>query len=152
MSSSAALQLAGLTPEWFEVEVTESLVMHDVNQTIEVLQGLKRMGVSVAVDYFGTGYSSLSYLRRLPIDVIKIDRTFIEHISDKPDDAAIAAAIIALAKSLQLKVVAKGVETLEQLQFLRHYDCDIAQGFYYSRPLPAKDFIDYLHRGPEKRH
>ncbi len=149
---TAALHRAGLAPEWLEVEVTESLVMHNINQTIEVLQGLERIGVSVAIDDFGTGYSSLSYLRRLPIDVIKIDRAFIEHISDNADDAAIATAILALAKSLQLKVVAEGVETQEQLNFLRHYSCDIAQGYYYSRPLPAADFLDYLRRGPGKRH
>ena len=141
------LQQTGLAPEWLEVELTESLVMHDVNRTIEVLRGLEQRGVSVAVDDFGTGYSSLSYLRRLPIDVIKIDRSFIEHISDNADDAAIAVAIIALANSLQLKVVAEGVETRSQLNFLRHYDCDAVQGFYYSRPLPADDFTDLLRNG-----
>jgi diguanylate cyclase (GGDEF)-like protein len=141
---TAALQQAGLAPEWLEVELTESLVMHDVNRTIDVLRGLKQMGVTVAVDDFGTGYSSLSYLRRLPIGVIKIDRAFIEHISDNPDDAAIAKAIIALAKSLQLKTVAEGVETGEQADFLRRHGCDVMQGFYFSRPLPADKFIELL--------
>ena len=141
---TAALQQAGLAPEWLEVELTESLVMHDVNRTIDVLRGLKQMGVTVAVDDFGTGYSSLSYLQRLPIGVIKIDRAFIEHISDNPDDAAIAKAIIALAKSLQLKTVAEGVETGAQADFLRRHGCDVMQGYYFSRPLPADKFIQLL--------
>jgi predicted signal transduction protein with EAL and GGDEF domain len=143
---TAALQQAGLAPEWLEVELTESLVMHDVNRTIDVLRGLKQMGVTVAVDDFGTGYSSLSYLQRLPIGVIKIDRAFIEHISDNPDDAAIAKAIIALAKSLQLKTVAEGVETGAQADFLRRHGCDVMQGYYFSRPLPADKFIELLRK------
>ncbi|HEX9627941.1 MAG TPA: PAS domain S-box protein [Acidiferrobacterales bacterium] len=141
---TAVLGSTGLAPEWLEVELTESLVMHDVNRTIDVLRGLKQMGVTVAVDDFGTGYSSLSYLRRLPIGVIKIDRAFIEHISDNPDDAAIAEAIIALAKSLQLKTVAEGVETGAQADFLRRHGCDTMQGFYFSRPLPADEFTRLL--------
>ncbi len=141
---TAALHQAGLAPEWLEVELTESLVMHDVNRTIDVLRGLRQMGVTVAVDDFGTGYSSLSYLQRLPIGVIKIDRAFIEHISDNPDDAAIAKAIIALAKSLQLKTVAEGVETGAQADFLRRHGCDVMQGYYFSRPLPADKFIQLL--------
>ncbi|MDO8703717.1 MAG: PAS domain S-box protein [Sulfuricaulis sp.] len=145
---TTALQHANLEPKWLEVEVTESMVMRDVNQTIDILRGLERMGVSIAVDDFGTGYSSLSYLRRLPIDVIKIDRSFIEHIPDNLDDVAIAAAIIALAKSLQLTVVAEGVETQAQLNFLRQHDCDTAQGYYYSRPVPPEDFVRFLGQGP----
>ena len=145
---TTALQHANLEPKWLEVEVTESLVMGDVNRTIDVLRGLERMGVSVAVDDFGTGYCSLSYLRRLPIDVIKIDRSFIEHIPDNPDDVAIATAIIALAKSLQLTTVAEGVETQAQLNFLRQHGCDTAQGYYYSRPLPPEDFVRFLGPGP----
>ncbi|MHB8622411.1 MAG: PAS domain S-box protein [Sulfuricaulis sp.] len=145
-----ALQHAGVSSEWLEVEVTESLVMLNIERTIEVLHGLEQIGVSVAIDDFGTGYSSLSYLRRLPIDVIKIDRAFIEHINDNADDAAIAGAIIALGQSLQLQIIAEGVETSEQLDFLRHHGCDIAQGYYYSRPLPAADFTDYLRRATDK--
>jgi diguanylate cyclase (GGDEF)-like protein/PAS domain S-box-containing protein len=145
---TAALRQTGLAPERLEIELTESLVMQNVNRTIEVLQGLKRMGVSVAVDDFGTGYSSLSYLQRLPIDAIKIDRSFIEHIPGNPDDAAIATAIIALAKSLELTVVAEGVETQEQLNFLRHHDCDTAQGYYFARPLPAEEFVRFLRQSP----
>lgn len=147
---TAALRHSGLAPDWLEIELTESLVMHDVNRTIDVLRGLKQMGVSIAIDDFGTGYSSLSYLRRFPIDVIKIDRAFIEHVSDSPDDAAIANAIIALAKSLQRKVVAEGVETRAQLDFLRQHGCDTAQGYYYARPLPAEEFVRYLRQGPRK--
>ncbi|MHB8743309.1 MAG: PAS domain S-box protein [Sulfuricaulis sp.] len=147
---AGVLQHAGLSPEWLEVEVTESLIMLNIEQTIEVLRGLERIGVSVAIDDFGTGYSSLSYLRRLPIDVIKIDRAFIEHINDNADDAAIANAIIALGHSLQRQIIAEGVETLEQLNVLRRYGCDVVQGYYYSRPLPAAEFIEYLQRSPDK--
>jgi len=148
---TAALQHAGLAPEWLEVELTESLVMHDVNRTIDVLRGLKKMGVSVAVDDFGTGYSSLSYLRRLPIDAIKIDRAFIEHIPDNSDAAAITTAIIALARSLQLKTVAEGVETEAQADFLRRHGCNAMQGFYFSRPLPADKFAELLKNVAEGR-
>jgi diguanylate cyclase (GGDEF)-like protein len=144
---TTALQHGGLEPKWLEVEVTESMVMRDVNRTIDILHGLERMGVSVAIDDFGSGYSSLSYLRRLPIAVIKIDRSFIEHIPGNPDDAAIATAIIALAKSLQLTVVAEGVETQEQLDFLRHHGCGTAQGYYFARPLPAEEFVRFLREG-----
>jgi EAL domain-containing protein (putative c-di-GMP-specific phosphodiesterase class I) len=141
---AAVLGRTGLKPEWLEVELTESLVMRDVNRTIDVLRGLEQMGVTVAVDDFGTGYSSLSYLRRLPIGVIKIDRAFIEHIVDNPDDAAIARSIIALARGLQLKTVAEGVETGAQADFLRRHGCDTMQGFYFSRPLPADEFTRLL--------
>jgi predicted signal transduction protein with EAL and GGDEF domain len=147
---TAALRQAGLAPEWLEIELTESLVMQDVNRTIDVLRGLKKMGVTVAVDDFGTGYSSLSYLRRLPIDVIKIDRAFIEHISDNPDDAAIARSIVALARSLQLKTVAEGVETGDQADFLRRHGCDTMQGFYFSRPLPADKFTELLRKNASR--
>jgi len=144
---TATLQQTGLAPEWLEVEVTESLMMHDINRTIEVLNGLEQRGISVALDDFGTGYSSLSYLRRLPIDVIKIDKSFIEHIPDNADDAAIAIAIITLSKNLQRKVIAEGVETRSQVNFLRHYGCDMVQGYYYSKPVPAEDFMDLLRHG-----
>ncbi|MDH5512757.1 MAG: EAL domain-containing protein [Gammaproteobacteria bacterium] len=146
----AALRQTGLAPERLEIELTESLVMRDVDRNIDVLQGLKRMGVAIAIDDFGTGYSSLSYLRRLPIDVIKIDRSFIEHIPDNPDDASVAVAIMALAKSLQLKTVAEGVETSKQLDFLHRHGCDTAQGYYHARPLPAEDFVRFLHQRPKK--
>ena len=118
--------------------------MQDLRRTLDVLRGLKGMGISIAVDDFGTGYSSLSYLRRLPINVIKIDRSFIESVTNNPDDAAITAGIIALAKSLKLKLVAEGVETLAQLEFLRAHQCDEMQGYLFSPALAAPELADRL--------
>ncbi|MHB8453348.1 MAG: sensor domain-containing protein [Acidiferrobacterales bacterium] len=141
---TAILHDTGCSPEMLEIELTESLVMRDVNKTIGLLRGLKAMGMSVAIDDFGTGYSSLSYLRRLPIDVIKIDKSFIDHVDNSPDDAAITTGIIALAKSLKLKVIAEGVETQAQLEFLRADQCDELQGYLFSRPLPAPELAVQL--------
>ena len=140
----ATLRDTGCRPEWLEVELTEGLVMQDLRRTLDVLRGLKGMGISIAVDDFGTGYSSLSYLRRLPINVIKIDRSFIESVTNNPDDAAITAGIIALAKSLKLKLVAEGVETLAQLEFLRAHQCDEMQGYLFSPALAAPELADRL--------
>jgi diguanylate cyclase len=135
-----ALDDAGLAPRYLEVELTESAVMSDPEQSIEILEHLSAMGVLVSVDDFGTGYSSMSYLRRFPIDKLKIDRVFIAEIVSRPEDASIVRAIVSLAHSLHLKVVAEGVETLAQLDFLKTADCDEYQGYHFSRPLPAADF------------
>src|SRR6202011_3112092 len=123
-----ALQAADLDPRFLEVEITESAVMSDPEESIAILEKLSRMGVIVSVDDFGTGYSSMSYLRRFPIDKLKIDRGFINEMLSKPDDASIVTAIVSLAHSLRLKVVAEGVETLEQLELLRSLGCDKYQG------------------------
>jgi EAL domain-containing protein (putative c-di-GMP-specific phosphodiesterase class I) len=122
------------------VELTESAVMSDAEQSIAILEQLSEMGVLVSVDDFGTGYSSMSYLRRFPIDKLKIDRVFINEIASRPEDASIVRAIVSLAHSLRLKVVAEGVETPAQLEFLRATGCDEYQGYHFSRPLPAADF------------
>jgi len=135
-----ALDDAGLQARYLEVELTESAVMSDPEQSIEILEHLSAMGVLVSVDDFGTGYSSMSYLRRFPIDKLKIDRVFIAEIVSRPEDASIVRAIVSLAHSLHLKVVAEGVETLAQLDFLKTADCDEYQGYHFSRPLPAADF------------
>ncbi len=127
----------GLQPDCLELEITESLLMKDVNTAVGVLRALKDMGIKLAIDDFGTGYSSLNSLKRLPIDRLKIDRSFVQDISIDPDDAAIALAVIAMAHSMNLRVVAEGVETDAQLTFLRSRDCDEMQGYYFSRPLPA---------------
>jgi len=135
---------SGLQPDCLELEITESLLMKDVNTAVAVLRTLKEMGVKLAIDDFGTGYSSLNYLKRLPIDRLKIDRSFVQDISIDPDDAAIALAVIAMAHSMNLRVVAEGVETDAQLTFLRSRDCDEMQGYYFSRPLPAGEATCWL--------
>ena len=126
--------------QFLEVELTESALMSDPEESIRILERLSEMGILVSVDDFGTGYSSMSYLRRLPIDKLKIDRSFINEIAARPDDASIVQAIVSLAHSLRLKVVAEGVETAEQLEFLRNLACDQYQGYFFSKPLPAPAF------------
>jgi len=118
--------------------------MHDAPQLVGMLGELKRIGVQVAIDDFGTGYSSLSSLKRFPVDRLKVDRSFVEHIAIDTDDAAIVRTIIALGRNLGLKVVAEGVETAEQLQFLRAHACDEVQGYYFSRPIAAQAFENLL--------
>jgi diguanylate cyclase (GGDEF)-like protein len=136
----SALDEAGLHPQYLEVELTESAVMSDPEESIAILEQLSSMGVLVSVDDFGTGYSSMSYLRRFPIDKLKIDRVFINEIVSRPEDASIVRAIVSLAHSLRLKVVAEGVETPAQLDFLKNVGCDEYQGFHFSRPVPAIEF------------
>ncbi len=135
-----ALDEAGLHPQYLEVELTESAVMSEPEESIAILEQLSAMGVLVSVDDFGTGYSSMSYLRRFPIDKLKIDRVFINEIASRPEDASIVRAIVSLAHSLRLKVVAEGVETPAQLDFLKNVGCDEYQGFHFSRPVPAIEF------------
>jgi diguanylate cyclase (GGDEF)-like protein len=135
-----ALNDANLEARYLEVELTESAVMSDPEQSIAVLEQLSAMGVLVSVDDFGTGYSSMSYLRRFPIDKLKIDRIFINEIVTRPEDASIVRAIVSLAHSLNLKAVAEGVETADQLDFLNAAGCDEYQGYHFSHPLPAVDF------------
>jgi len=135
-----ALDEAGLHPQYLEVELTESTVMSEPEESIAILEQLSAMGVLVSVDDFGTGYSSMSYLRRFPIDKLKIDRVFINEIASRPEDASIVRAIVSLAHSLRLKVVAEGVETPAQLDFLKNVGCDEYQGFHFSRPVPATEF------------
>jgi diguanylate cyclase len=139
-SIRSALDEAGLQPQYLEVELTESAVMSDPEESISILEQLSAMGVLVSVDDFGTGYSSMSYLRRFPIDKLKIDRVFINEIASRPEDASIVRAIVSLAHSLHLKVVAEGVETPAQLEFLKAVGCDEYQGYHFSRPVPAIEF------------
>jgi diguanylate cyclase (GGDEF)-like protein len=141
------LQDTELDAIYLDLELTESMIMHNADSTIVVLRELNDMGVSISIDDFGTGYSSLSYLTRFPIDVLKIDRSFVRDIASDEDGAAIVAAIIALAHILKLKVVAEGVETVEQLQYLRRHNCDEIQGYFYSPPICA-DAIETMLRLP----
>jgi diguanylate cyclase (GGDEF)-like protein len=141
-----AVSDAGITTSMLELEITESVLLHDVDRTLAQLSALKEAGISLSIDDFGTGYSSLNYLKRFPIDTIKIDRSFVKDLHDDADDAAICAAIIAMSRQLGLNVVAEGVETKEQLKFLRRHKCDHIQGYLFSRPLSAEDFITFLER------
>ncbi|MDT5157450.1 MAG: hypothetical protein QOH51_1807 [Acidobacteriota bacterium] len=138
------LQETGLNPHHLELELTESSIMKNAESAVRTLTGLKAMGVKIAIDDFGTGYSSLGYLKRLPIDTLKIDRSFVCDITTDPDDAAIVMAIITLAHNLKLKVIAEGVGSEEQLGFLHLLRCDEWQGFLHSKPLPAKAFMQLL--------
>ncbi|AVR99044.1 EAL domain-containing protein [Pseudoduganella armeniaca] len=134
-----ALERHQVPPELLELELTETALMSNAERTIEVLTKLRELGIKVAIDDFGTGYSSLAYLQRFPIDKLKIDIAFVRNITTNPNDAAIALAIISMAHSLKLRVVAEGVESRPQLEYLRRNRCDEVQGFYFSRPLSASD-------------
>ncbi len=132
------------SPNQLELELTERTVMKDSEMIVKKLIQLKSMGFKISIDDFGTGYSSLGYLNRFPINYLKIDRSFIQHITSLSDKQAIVESIILMAHRLQLKVVAEGVETKDQAKLLKQMDCDIIQGFYYSKPLPTKELMDFL--------
>jgi EAL domain-containing protein (putative c-di-GMP-specific phosphodiesterase class I) len=136
---SRILNATGLDPRFLELEMTESLLVQNAEENIAVLRRLGQDGVRIAVDDFGTGYSSLSYLRQLPIDTLKIDRSFVRDIETDPEDMAIIQAIIAMAHSLGLQVTAEGVETRGQLEALERLGCDEYQGYLFSKPLPAEE-------------
>lgn len=142
------LQETGFPAHDLELEVTESLFMDDIEHTIKLLHEVNRLGIELAIDDFGTGYSSLSYLRQFPIDRLKIDRSFVDSAVTDPDDAAIARTIIGLGRSLNLEVIAEGVETLEQQDFLIGEGCDLVQGFRYAKPLQEHELIEFLQKYP----
>ena len=146
-SVSAILTETGLEPGCLELELTETFLMQDSTSTAAVLQALKEIGVRLALDDFGTGYSSLSYLKRFPIDTLKIDRSFVRDITTDTDDAGIVSAVISMGKSLNMLVVAEGVETREQLAFLKERSCPHGQGYYFSHPMIAREFTQLLGRG-----
>lgn len=140
-----------LDPSCLELELTETSIMENSEAAVELLTEIRSLGARVAIDDFGTGYSSLSYLKRLPIDTVKLDRSFVNGATSHPDDAALVMAIITLAHNLGLKVIAEGVETDEQMNFLRLLRCDEAQGFLFSKPVSAKDFESALTLGPQRK-
>ena len=132
------LARTGLPPACLDLEITESMLMQNAEQAIQILGGLKKMGVTISLDDFGTGYSSLAYLKRFPLDAVKVDRSFVRDIVADSDDASITRAVITMAHHLKLKVVAEGVETAEQLAMLISHQCDVIQGYFFSRPLPVE--------------
>jgi EAL domain-containing protein (putative c-di-GMP-specific phosphodiesterase class I) len=140
----AVLELTGANPRKLKLELTESLLVDDVEDTIAKMTVLKGRGVSFSLDDFGTGYSSLSYLKRLPLDQLKIDQSFVRDVLIDPNDAAIARTIVALAHGMGLGVIAEGVETVEQRDFLASNGCHDYQGFLFSRPLPLEGFEQFL--------
>ena len=142
----AALADSGLEPRYLELELTETVLMEDSRSIADMLRELKEIGVLLALDDFGTGYSSLSYLKRFPIDTLKIDQSFVRDLTTDADDAGIVAAVIGMGNSLHMRVVAEGIETREQLEFLQEYNCPQGQGFYFSRPLPAAECGKLLER------
>ncbi len=144
---AATLMETGLDPKWLELEITESAIMKNAEQTAIILRKLKAMGISLAIDDFGTGYSSLAYLKHFPISRLKIDRSFVQDITTNTDDAAIAEIIIAMAQTLKLSVIAEGVETRAQMELLSFNNCVEMQGYLFSRPLPAEQFATLLRDG-----
>jgi predicted signal transduction protein with EAL and GGDEF domain len=145
---SAILEETGLDPSYLELELTETFLMQDSHSTAVVLLALKDMGVHLALDDFGTGFSSLSYLKRFPIDTLKIDQSFVRDVTTDADDASIVSAVISMGKSLHMRVVAEGVETRTQLEFLRQHNCPFGQGYYFSHPVVAGEFLQMMERSP----
>ena len=139
------LQDTGFPAHRLEIEITENAIMQNARQTTTILEQFKALGVKVAIDDFGTGYSSLTYLKRFAIDTIKIDRSFVKEIPHNANDVAITSATLAMARALNRRVVAEGIETAEQAAFLHQLGCGLGQGFYYSRPLPSAEFAAMLH-------
>jgi EAL domain-containing protein (putative c-di-GMP-specific phosphodiesterase class I) len=149
---SAVLEETGLDAESLELEITESLLMQDTEGAIQILHDLKALGVLLAIDDFGTGYSSLSYLKRFPIDRLKVDQMFIRELLTSPEDAAITRAVISMANNMDLRVIAEGVETAEQLSYLTDENCHEIQGYYLSRPVPAHEICSLVDANNNSKH
>ncbi len=134
---AAILRRTGLDPASLKLEITESVMMQDAKMTIGTLSELKQLGIQLAIDDFGTGYSSLAYLKRFPIDILKIDRSFVDRLGRDPEDTAIVRAVVTLAKTLNLTVTGEGIETAEQLLQLQALGCERGQGYYFAKPLTS---------------
>jgi EAL domain-containing protein (putative c-di-GMP-specific phosphodiesterase class I) len=141
---AATLKSTGMQAGLLELEIHESLLIQDIEKTLKILSALKAVGVKIAIDDFGAGFSSLSTLQRFPLDTIKIDRSFIRDVATAGEDSSLAEAIISMGKTLSLTVVAQGVETKEQAEFLREHACDEFQGFYFNKPVSAPQFTELL--------
>ncbi|MBT6880361.1 MAG: EAL domain-containing protein, partial [Gammaproteobacteria bacterium] len=138
------IRKSGISPPWFKLEITETTTIDNLDQAARSLQKIRSAGIQIAVDDFGTGYSTLNYLQRLPVDIIKIDQQFIKEIPSSKDDMTLVKAVIAMAHSMGFDVVAEGVETKVQADFLREHQCEELQGFYFSKPVPANEFEQLL--------
>ncbi|GJL73731.1 MAG: hypothetical protein NMNS01_29300 [Nitrosomonas sp.] len=138
------ISFSGLDPKYVELEITEGALMQDVVKNNETLKVLNSKGIHISIDDFGTGYSSLSYLKRLHLNTLKIDQSFVRNVQEDPDDAAIVSAIIAMANSLNLDVIAEGIETEAQLNYLASIGCNKAQGYLLGKPLPAEEFTQFF--------
>ena len=138
----------GLDPRFLELELTEGMIIQTAESTMTTLHELRALGVHLSVDDFGTGYSSLNYLKRFPLNTLKIDQSFVQDCTTTSDGALITKAIIALANALKLKVVGEGVETHDQIAFLREQGCHVIQGFVFSRPVPVEEIVQLLRKEP----
>jgi EAL domain-containing protein (putative c-di-GMP-specific phosphodiesterase class I) len=145
------LEQSRLEPHFLELELTETFMMQDWKSTAETLRALKSLGVRIALDDFGTGYSSLSYMKRFPIDTLKIDQSFVRDMTTDSDDASIVSAVINMGRSLNMRVVAEGVQTRDQLDFLKDRQCPEGQGYYFGPPVPADQLTELLHVGVVRR-
>jgi EAL domain-containing protein (putative c-di-GMP-specific phosphodiesterase class I) len=139
-----SLDNSGLDPQFLEIELTESMLLHDMDDMLTLLNELKDMGLKLAIDDFGTGYSSLAYLKKFKIDRLKIDQSFVRDIATDPNDAAIVHAIVQMAHTLNLQVIAEGVENEEMLQYVSSCQCDQAQGYHFARPMPPEAFSAFI--------
>jgi len=148
---AAAMHETGMPPALLELEITEGIVIQNVDGAVKLLRAIKRMGVRLAIDDFGTGYSSLGQLKNFPIDTLKIDRSFIRDLASSAEDRALTGAIIAMGRALGLVVVAEGVETRDQENFLREHACDQVQGYLFGKPVPADEFVDMWRRRERRR-
>jgi EAL domain-containing protein (putative c-di-GMP-specific phosphodiesterase class I) len=140
------LKETGMSPDHLELEVTESVIMQNADFAVSILRGLSDLGIHISIDDFGTGYSSLAHLKRFSVNTLKIDKSFVREVDFSTTDAAIATAIIAMGNSLNMNVIAEGVETQSQYDFLKLNNCDQVQGFLFSRPLPPDELIELLHK------
>ena len=147
---SAVLKETGLDPRYLELEITESVTMHDAEKTITTLNNLRALNLQLSIDDFGTGYSSLSYLKRFPINKLKVDQSFVRNMTTDPNDASITKSVILLGQSLNLSVIAEGVETAEQLALLKQFGCDEVQGYFFSKPIPQNELERLLRANPER--
>jgi EAL domain-containing protein (putative c-di-GMP-specific phosphodiesterase class I) len=140
----SALDNSGLDPQYLEIELTESILLHDMDYMLSLLKDLKDTGLKLAIDDFGTGYSSLAYLKKFKIDRLKIDQSFVRDIAIDPNDAAIVRAIVQMAHTLNLRVIAEGVENQEMLEYLSSCQCDEVQGYHFARPMPPEAFAAFI--------